>query len=332
MRILSLVLALAVLCSCAMLAHADNYTTYVRAETESGTIQGYNYDGVNAFLGVPYASAARFQMPQKVEPWEGVRLAMFVGDVAPANKTTTSGAEFITPSGVDNVENEATCLNLNIWTPSMEPGANLPVIFWIHGGGYSSGSSIELGYYWGYNLAATGEAVFVSIARINRIVHLHRRDAALVQDAAHRAGIAGRKIDVPDLSGRETERNQSFGNGAHVRFGNFQRAVRHAGEGNGGYAVKNSLKAGADRTGVADVKACVTAVVDAGKDVIRALVEQTVQRELDAVRRCAADAPRAADGNGKGLFPDRHFFKYGQLLAHAAALPVRRDDPDLAKL
>ncbi|MBQ6175063.1 MAG: carboxylesterase/lipase family protein [Clostridia bacterium] len=172
-KCLSLMLALVMVCSCVMLAHAENYTTYVRAETEAGTIQGYNYDGVNAFLGVPYATAERFQMPQKVAPWEGVRLAMFVGDVAPANKTTTSGAEFITPSGIDNVENEATCLNLNIWTPSMDPDAKLPVIFWIHGGGYSSGSSIELSYYWGYNLAATGEAVFVSINhRLNVLGYL----------------------------------------------------------------------------------------------------------------------------------------------------------------
>ena len=172
-RILSLILAVGMLCSLAFAAHAEDFTTYVRAETEAGTIQGYCYDGVNAFLGVPYATAERFQMPQHVEPWDGVRLAMFVGDVCPANKTTTSGAEFITPSGVDNVENEANCLNLNIWTPSMEPDANLPVIFWIHGGGYSSGSSIELSYYWGYNLAASGEAVFVSINhRLNVLGYL----------------------------------------------------------------------------------------------------------------------------------------------------------------
>lgn len=173
-KMLSLLLALLMVISMVPTAMAEEAcTTYVRAQTDAGIIQGYNYDGVNAFLGVQYATAERFQMPQKVEPWEGVKLAMYVGEVAPANKTTTSGAEFITPSGVDNVENEATCLNLNIWTPTMDPDANLPVIFWIHGGGYSSGSSIELSYYNGYNLAASGECVFVSVNhRLNVLGYL----------------------------------------------------------------------------------------------------------------------------------------------------------------
>lgn len=164
-KLVCLILALALALSTASMALAEEraYTTYTRVQTTAGTLQGYTFDGVNTFLGVQYATAERFMPPQKVQPWDGVKLAMYVGEVCPAGKSTTSAAEFITPSGIDNVENEATCLNLNVWTPTLASDAKLPVIFWVHGGGYSSGSSIELVYYEGHNMAKTGEAVFVSI-------------------------------------------------------------------------------------------------------------------------------------------------------------------------
>lgn len=54
------------------------------------------------------------------------------------------------------------CLNLNVWTPSIDRGAKLPVLVWLHGGAFSAGSSRENPGYEGLNLSRRG-AVVVSV-------------------------------------------------------------------------------------------------------------------------------------------------------------------------
>jgi para-nitrobenzyl esterase len=55
------------------------------------------------------------------------------------------------------------CLNLNVWTPGIDDGHKRPVLFWIHGGGFTAGSSHELPSYDGENLSKKGDVVVVSI-------------------------------------------------------------------------------------------------------------------------------------------------------------------------
>ena len=55
------------------------------------------------------------------------------------------------------------CLRLNVWTPAINDGKKRPVMVWLHGGGYSGGSSIELPFYDGENLSRTGDVVVVSV-------------------------------------------------------------------------------------------------------------------------------------------------------------------------
>lgn len=55
------------------------------------------------------------------------------------------------------------CLRINIWTPSIEDDKKRPVLFWIHGGGFTAGSSQELPSYHGENLSKKGDVVVVSI-------------------------------------------------------------------------------------------------------------------------------------------------------------------------
>uniref|UniRef100_UPI0013D45D9D carboxylesterase family protein n=1 Tax=Klebsiella pneumoniae TaxID=573 RepID=UPI0013D45D9D len=52
---------------------------------------------------------------------------------------------------------------LNVWTPGINDGKKRPVMFWIHGGGFTAGSSQELPSYDGESLAKTGDVVVVSI-------------------------------------------------------------------------------------------------------------------------------------------------------------------------
>jgi para-nitrobenzyl esterase len=65
------------------------------------------------------------------------------------------------------------CLVLNVWTPGINDGKKRPVLFWIHGGGYTAGSSQELPSYDGESLAKTGDVIVVSINhRLNVLGYL----------------------------------------------------------------------------------------------------------------------------------------------------------------
>ena len=133
----------------------------VFVDSAAGSTVGISYGGVNVFKGIPYATAERFEEPVPFT-WEGIRQANRYTEICPQGISAVNGQE------VQNlcnyiVEGEATCLSLNIWTPSVDPEAKLPVIVWIHGGGYTSGSSAEHRIYEGYNLAQYGNVVFVSI-------------------------------------------------------------------------------------------------------------------------------------------------------------------------
>ena len=65
------------------------------------------------------------------------------------------------------------CQNLNIWTPSIRDGRKRPVMVWLHGGGFSAGSSIEQLAYDGENLSRAGDVVVVSVNhRLNVLGYL----------------------------------------------------------------------------------------------------------------------------------------------------------------
>ena len=133
--------------------------------TKAGKLKGYQLDDIYIFKGVRYATAKRWQMPEPVEPWEGIRSADSYGYVCPTNGQPHPTSEVETPHRYWP-ENE-DCLNLNIWTPHLGE-AKRPVLVWFHGGGYSDGSSIEQKCYNGFNLAQYGDVVVVTVnTRLN---------------------------------------------------------------------------------------------------------------------------------------------------------------------
>ena len=145
---------------------------YPVAQTEQGKIRGLELDGVLTFRGIPYAKAERFGAPQKPDAWDGIRECYTWGDVAPQNEPTSS--LFSSHRWWPKSEN---CMNLNIWTKDLNPSVKKPVMFWIHGGGYFSGSSIDEEITEGDGLAKTGEVVVVSINhRLYSIGYLDLRD------------------------------------------------------------------------------------------------------------------------------------------------------------
>ncbi len=111
------------------------------------------------FKGIPYAAAPvddlRFRPPQPYPSWAGVRDALTFGAIAPQN----GSMEAMLLAGDLPAQSE-DCLFLNVVTPSVDDGRR-PVMVWIHGGAYVSGSGSNP-WYQGDSLAAQGDVVIVT--------------------------------------------------------------------------------------------------------------------------------------------------------------------------
>lgn len=144
-----------------MIANAESAQT----STESGDVIGYVHKGVFNFKGIPYAKAERFMPPQKPDKWQGVRSSRSYGPVCPINVASmilTDQLEFAQQHNFWFMK-ETDCMNLNVWSPGIKDAKKRPVMVWLHGGGYTAGSSCELPSYDGENLSRTGDVVVVSI-------------------------------------------------------------------------------------------------------------------------------------------------------------------------
>jgi para-nitrobenzyl esterase len=132
-------------------------------DTESGKVQGFIHNGTYTYRGIPYATAERFMPPAKVAKWDGVRTALTYSYISPqalSNKIDDV-SEFLLPHRYGIPSDD--CQNLNIWTPGINDGKKRPVMVWLHGGGFSNGSSIEQVAYDGENLSKKGDVVVVTV-------------------------------------------------------------------------------------------------------------------------------------------------------------------------
>ncbi len=131
-------------------------------QVKSGKLRGFRDGKTTTYLGIPYAEAGRFEMPKPVKPWDGIRNAQAWGPVSPIPVQDKTGAdEFVFPHRYW-LENEA-CQVLNIWTQNASASVKKPVMFWMHGGGFTNGSSMESYAYDGKNLSEFGDVVVVSV-------------------------------------------------------------------------------------------------------------------------------------------------------------------------
>lgn len=133
-------------------------------QTVSGKVAGYIDNGIFTYKGIPYAKAERFMPPVPADSWDGVRSSRAYGPTCPQGRRTGwySDEQAFAFSWNDGFPDE-DCLRVNIWTPGINDGKKRPVMVWLHGGGYSSGSGQELPSYDGRNLAAKGDVVVVTL-------------------------------------------------------------------------------------------------------------------------------------------------------------------------
>jgi para-nitrobenzyl esterase len=124
--------------------------------TTDGRIRG-KYDGAaREFLGIPYAAPPvgklRWRPPQPAKPWTGVRNARKTGhDCAQIGSLDT---------GVIATSDFLNCLYLNVYTPKVRTSGPLPVMVWIHGGGFTGGAG---SIYDGKVIAPKGNVIVVTI-------------------------------------------------------------------------------------------------------------------------------------------------------------------------
>ena len=96
----------------------------IQVTTPCGVVEGFQEDGVNCFLGIPYAAAKRFEYPQPVISWKGICDAKKYGP-APIQQRAYVQVDASDPQNhyehefYQNFQSEYSedCLNLNIWTP-----------------------------------------------------------------------------------------------------------------------------------------------------------------------------------------------------------------------
>lgn len=131
----------------------------VQVKTASGTVEGFTRDGVNRWRSIPYASPPvgrlRYRAPQPVKPWPGVRYCHVFGHCAPQQRMYT----MLAPGRYQQMSED--CLTLNVVSPLEQTEEPLPVMVFIHGGGYMLGSSATP-VYDGASLARKG-CVYVSV-------------------------------------------------------------------------------------------------------------------------------------------------------------------------
>ena len=140
-------------------------TTTIRIEGGLLAAPAPRDNGVRVFKGIPYAAAPvgelRWRAPQPVGDWVGVRSSDAFGP------NSMQGVVFddIDPT-VEGVSED--CLYLNVWTMGSEATSPMPVMVWIHGGGFAVGSGAEPRYDGG-NLAARGVVVVTLNHRLNAL-------------------------------------------------------------------------------------------------------------------------------------------------------------------
>lgn len=160
-------------------------------ETAFGKVRGRIVDGVSQFKGIPYADTTsgdgRFLPPRPPQAWSGIRDTSSVGRSAPQPGRTMAVPwwAWITddqPQGED-------CLVLNVYTPEPSAARKRPVMFYLHGGGFNTGSASTAGTE-GTALSKDGDVVVVTINhRLNAFGFLYL--AGLGGDRYRDTGNAG---------------------------------------------------------------------------------------------------------------------------------------------
>lgn len=255
--------------------------------TEDGTLRGRHAEGVDQFLGVRYAAppagALRWQAPQPVQPWSGVRDATSYGHRCPQ-----------LASGNGPRKDTEDCLFLNVFAPAGGPGRTpahhpagpgLPVLVMIHGGGLLNGAGDQ---HDGSLIVRTDHIIVVSIN--------------------YRLGVFG-FLDVPGLGTSALTANGNFGlldqeaalRWVHrniARFGGNPGRVTIAGESAGGWSVcalmTSPLARGLFRGAISESGSCPSRTPAQARSAGLAFAAQAGCADAATAASCLRNTPESA--------------------------------------
>jgi para-nitrobenzyl esterase len=271
-----------------------------------GSIEGASADGVDAFLGVPYAAAPvgdlRWRPPQPVLSWSGVRSARTF-----ANDCMQDKASNPLPTGYENGTSE-DCLYLNAWRPHGHSASQpLPVMVWIHGGAFIMGSG-SLPIYDGRALARKGVLLISINYRLGRFgtyanpalsaeqkggavanYGLMDQIAALRWARENAAALGGDARNITVFGESAGASSVNFLMTSPLARGLFDKAISESGGASNAPQPLSGTPASAEITGLAWARS--KGVADGDVAALRALPAHTV---LDAPVRAAA--PPVLDG------------------------------------
>ena len=160
-----IVTGLTLLISLSLSAQQITTDAALEVKTKAGILRGVTEGDVSSFKGIPFAAPPvgefRWRPPHPVKPWEGFR------DAGKYGPNCAQGGWGAAPGTISEGSSE-DCLYLNLWTPAkFKPGAKLPVMVWIHGGGFTGGSGQNSG-----DAFAKNGVILVSINyRLGRLGH-----------------------------------------------------------------------------------------------------------------------------------------------------------------
>ena len=168
---------------------------HVEAETVFGPVRGVDAGGIKTFKGIPYGASTagrnRFRPPTDPIAWSGVRDAVQYGPSAPQREPGVVPTASLSVASAGLPPEGEDCLVLNVWTPGVADGAKRPVMVWLHGGAFSSGSGSSP-ITDGTNLARRGDVVVVSINhRLNALGFTHLGDLVGARSGDAELGSSG---------------------------------------------------------------------------------------------------------------------------------------------
>jgi para-nitrobenzyl esterase len=189
--------------------------------TAHGTVAGARIGSVDAFLGIPYAGPvsgpARFGAPTAVQPWPGVLDALAFGPASPQSDQRAAApreyAEVLrlyypgSGSPLEGRVSDEDSLVLNVWTPEASPVSRRPVMVWLHGGAFLTGTGAE-SWFQGDRLAARGDVVVVSLN--HRLGLLGYLPPDVLGDRTAASGVAG-MLDIVQALAWVRENIAAFG-------------------------------------------------------------------------------------------------------------------------
>jgi len=160
---------------CFLFTDTVNATDEPVVVTTAGQLKGYVNDefGILTFKGIHYGESTadewRFRPPRAVASWDGIKDATAYGPTCPQGTGGEPGQDIVAESALQGPPISEDCLVLNVFTPDLEK--KLPVMVWLHGGGFASGSGTP---YDGTRLSKRGDVVVVTINhRLNVFGYLY---------------------------------------------------------------------------------------------------------------------------------------------------------------